>query len=224
MKSFSFDLAASDGRARTGVIQTPRGSIRTPAFMPVGTAATVKAMFPESVRQTGADILLGNTYHLMLRPGDESIRDLGGLHKFSNWDKPILTDSGGFQVWSLGDLVKITEEGVKFSSPYDGRKIFMTPEDSIQIQENLGSDIVMAFDEWEPYLPIMTKESVIYPEQELKPEFYKNKKEVRNKPKKFGSYYIDKEPNNVNAGRLNQIRRSLLDQTGVEISRFALNL
>ena len=151
MSDFGFDLKASDGKARRGTLTTGRGAIETPAFMPVGTAATVKAMTPEAVAETGAQIILGNTYHLMLRPGDENVRDLGGLHKFSNWDKPILTDSGGFQVWSLGDLVKISEEGVKFSSPYDGRKIFMTPEDSIQIQENLGSDIVMAFDECTDY-------------------------------------------------------------------------
>ena len=119
--------------------------------MPVGTNATVKGLTVEDLKSTGSEIILGNTYHLMLRPGDEAIRDLGGLHKFSNWDRPILTDSGGFQVWSLGDLVKISEEGVKFSSPYDGKKIFMTPEDSIQIQENLGSDIVMAFDECTDY-------------------------------------------------------------------------
>jgi len=137
--------------ARRAELTFPRGKIQTPAFMPVGTNGTVKGMTVDDLKSTGAEIILGNTYHLMLRPGDEAIRDLGGLHKFSNWDRPILTDSGGFQVWSLGDLVKITEEGVKFSSPYDGRKIFMTPEDSIQIQENLGSDIVMAFDECTDY-------------------------------------------------------------------------
>ena len=137
--------------ARNAEIQFERGTINTPAFMPVGTNGTVKGLTVEDLKSTGSEIILGNTYHLMLRPGDEAIRDLGGLHKFSNWDRPILTDSGGFQVWSLGDLVKISEEGVKFSSPYDGKKIFMTPEDSIKIQENLGSDIVMAFDECTDY-------------------------------------------------------------------------
>ena len=113
-KRFTFSVSSTQGRARTGVVSIPRGDIRTPAFMPVGTAATVKAMMPESVRATGADILLGNTYHLMLRPGAERVHNLGGLHKFMNWDRPILTDSGGFQVMSLTDLRKLTEEGVKF--------------------------------------------------------------------------------------------------------------
>jgi queuine tRNA-ribosyltransferase len=149
---FSFTLQATDGRARSGVIDTPRGQVRTPAFMPVGTAATVKAMLPESVRQTGADILLGNTYHLMLRPGAERIDRLGGLHKFMNWDRPILTDSGGFQVMSLGPLRKLTEEGVTFASHIDGSKHHLTPERSMEIQRLLGSDIVMAFDEC-PALP-----------------------------------------------------------------------
>ena len=149
---FSFDLAATDGRARTGVIQTPRGDIRTPAFMPVGTAATVKAMMPESVAATGADILLGNTYHLMLRPTAERIDRLGGLHRFMNWDKPILTDSGGFQVMSLADLRKMTEKGVTFRSHIDGSKHELTPERSMEIQRLLGSDIVMCFDEC-PALP-----------------------------------------------------------------------
>lgn len=149
---FNFHLQATDGAARTGVIQTPRGEIRTPAFMPVGTAATVKAMLPESVRATGADILLGNTYHLMLRPTAERIHALGGLHKFMNWDRPILTDSGGFQVMSLASLRKLTEEGVRFSSHIDGSKHMLTPERSMEIQKLLGSDIVMAFDEC-PALP-----------------------------------------------------------------------
>ena len=149
---FSFTLAATDGRARTGVISTPRGEIRTPAFMPVGTAATVKAMMPESVRATGADILLGNTYHLMLRPGAERIERLGGLHRFMNWDRPILTDSGGFQVMSLADLRKLTEKGVTFKSHIDGSKHELTPERSMEIQRQLGSDIVMCFDEC-PALP-----------------------------------------------------------------------
>ena len=149
---FHFTLAACDGAARTGVITTPRGEIRTPAFMPVGTAATVKAMLPESVRATGADILLGNTYHLMLRPGAERVAALGGLHRFMNWDRPILTDSGGFQVMSLGPLRKLTEEGVRFASHLDGSKHMLTPERSMEIQALLGSDIVMCFDEC-PALP-----------------------------------------------------------------------
>ncbi|WP_245882529.1 tRNA guanosine(34) transglycosylase Tgt [Yoonia sediminilitoris] len=149
---FSFDLHATDGKARTGVIHTARGDIRTPAFMPVGTAATVKAMMPESVAATGADILLGNTYHLMLRPTAERIDRLGGLHKFMNWHKPILTDSGGFQVMSLSDLRKLTEEGVTFKSHIDGSKHHLTPERSMEIQKLLGSDIVMCFDEC-PALP-----------------------------------------------------------------------
>ncbi|MEO0503768.1 MAG: tRNA guanosine(34) transglycosylase Tgt [Pseudomonadota bacterium] len=152
MAGFSFDLKATDGRARTGVISTPRGDIRTPAFMPVGTAATVKAMLPESVAATGADILLGNTYHLMLRPTAERIDRLGGLHGFMNWDKPILTDSGGFQVMSLAGLRKLTEEGVTFKSHIDGSKHALTPERSMKIQRLLGSDIVMCFDEC-PALP-----------------------------------------------------------------------
>jgi len=153
---FSFTLNATDGAARTGVINTPRGAVRTPAFMPVGTAGTVKAMMPESVRATGADILLGNTYHLMLRPTAERIHALGGLHRFMNWERPILTDSGGFQVMSLASLRKLTEEGVKFSSHIDGSKHMVTPERSMEIQRLLGSDIVMAFDEC-PALPAETK-------------------------------------------------------------------
>ena len=149
---FQFHLKATDGKARTGVIETPRGEIRTPAFMPVGTAGTVKAMMPESVAATGADILLGNTYHLMLRPTAERIARLGGLHRFMNWDKPILTDSGGFQVMSLADLRKLTERGVTFKSHIDGSKHELTPERSMEIQKLLGSDIVMCFDEC-PALP-----------------------------------------------------------------------
>ena len=144
---FSFTLHATDGKARTGTIQMQRGEIRTPAFMPVGTAATVKAMKPESVRGTGADIILANTYHLMLRPGAERVQRLGGLHKFMNWPRPILTDSGGYQVMSLSDLRKLTEQGVEFRSHLDGSKHMLTPERSMEIQRLLGSDIVMAFDE-----------------------------------------------------------------------------
>ncbi len=144
---FDFAISATDGKARTGRIAMRRGAIRTPAFMPVGTAATVKAMKPEAVRATGADIILGNTYHLMLRPGAERIAKLGGLHRFMNWQHPILTDSGGYQVMSLSELRKLTEEGVGFRSHIDGSKHMLTPERSMEIQRLLGSDIVMAFDE-----------------------------------------------------------------------------
>ena len=146
-----FKIINTSENAREAEIHTARGVIQTPAFMPVGTNATVKGLTVDDLKETHSQIILGNTFHLMLRPGDKLIKELGGLHKFINWDKPILTDSGGFQVWSLGELNKISEEGVKFSSPYDGKKIFMTPEDSIMIQENLGSDIVMAFDECTDY-------------------------------------------------------------------------
>ena len=146
-----FNVSAISGYARRGELDFPRGKVQTPAFMPVGTNGTVKALEVENLEETGSEIILGNTYHLMLRPGDELVKNLGGLHKFANWDKPILTDSGGFQIWSLGDLAKITEEGVSFQSPYDGKKCFMSPEDSMQIQENLGSDIVMVLDECTPY-------------------------------------------------------------------------
>ena len=152
MSEFRFELQARHGAARTGVIHTPRGEIRTPAFMPVGTAATVKAMLPGSVRETGADILLGNTYHLMLRPGAERIARMGGLHKFMDWPRPILTDSGGFQVMSLSALRKITEEGVRFQSHIDGHAEFLSPERAMEIQRLLGSDIQMVFDEC-PALP-----------------------------------------------------------------------
>jgi queuine tRNA-ribosyltransferase len=154
---FDFQLKATDGTARSGIISTPRGQVRTPAFMPVGTAATVKAMLPGSVRETGADILLGNTYHLMLRPTAERIAALGGLHRFMNWDGPILTDSGGFQVMSLASLRKMTEEGVTFASHIDGSKHMLSPERSMEIQRLLGSDIVMCFDEC-PALPATVEE------------------------------------------------------------------
>ena len=158
-KTFSFSVDATDGRARTGAISTPRGDIRTPAFMPVGTAATVKAMMPDSVRATGADILLGNTYHLMLRPTAERIDRLGGLHKFMNWERPILTDSGGFQVMSLNELRKMSEHGVTFKSHIDGSSHELTPERSMEIQRLLGSDIVMCFDECTPF-PATEEESL----------------------------------------------------------------
>jgi queuine tRNA-ribosyltransferase len=144
---FAFTIHATDGRARAGAIAMRRGDIRTPAFMPVGTAATVKAMKPEQVAATGADIILGNTYHLMLRPGAERMARLGGVHRFMNWDRPVLTDSGGYQVMSLSELRKITEDGVTFASHLDGSRHLLSPERSMEIQRLLGSDIVMAFDE-----------------------------------------------------------------------------
>jgi queuine tRNA-ribosyltransferase len=147
---FAFSIAATDGRARTGAITMQRGEIRTPVFMPVGTAATVKAMKPADVRAAGADIILGNTYHLMLRPGAERVARLGGLHKFMGWDRPILTDSGGYQVMSLSELNKVTEEGVTFKSHLDGSRHMISPERSMEIQRLLGSDIVMAFDQLVP--------------------------------------------------------------------------
>ena len=150
MTRFAFTIAATDGAARTGAIAMRRGTIRTPAFMPVGTAATVKAMKPADVAASGADIILGNTYHLMLRPGAERVARLGGLHALMGWDRPILTDSGGYQVMSLADLTKRSEEGVAFKSHLDGTRHLLSPERSIEIQRLLGSDIVMAFDELVP--------------------------------------------------------------------------
>lgn len=147
---FAFSINATDGAARTGVIQMQRGDIRTPAFMPVGTAATVKGLRPAEVRATGADILLGNTYHLMLRPTAERMARLGGLHKFMGWDRPILTDSGGYQVMSLSALTKQSEEGVTFKSHLDGSRHMLSPERSMEIQRLLGTDIVMCFDECPP--------------------------------------------------------------------------
>jgi queuine tRNA-ribosyltransferase len=147
---FSFSISATDGAARTGVIAMKRGEIRTPAFMPVGTAATVKAMRPEEVRASGADIILGNTYHLMLRPGAERVAKLGGLHRFMGWERPILTDSGGYQVMSLSELTKVTEEGVAFASHLDGSRHMLSPERSIKVQRLLDSDIIMQFDQLVP--------------------------------------------------------------------------
>ena len=148
-KALKFELLHKDykSKARRGRITTPHGVIESPVFMPVGTQATVKAMKPESVGDTGAQIILSNTYHLMLRPGSDIVREAGGLHEFMNWHKPILTDSGGFQVFSLGHMRKITEEGAIFSSHIDGSKHMLSPEKSIEVQNDLGSDIMMAFDE-----------------------------------------------------------------------------
>ena len=152
--SFEFTITGRDGAtsARTGVLQTPHGAIETPVFMPVGTKATVKAMTPEEVAGLGAQIILANTFHLFLRPGDTIIRDLGGLHRFMNWSGPILTDSGGFQVFSLAKLRRLREEGAEFRSPIDGAPLFLSPEIATKIQENLGADIIMCFDEC-PELP-----------------------------------------------------------------------
>ena len=146
-----FKISANDGNARRGELTFDRGTVQTPVFMPVGTYGTVKAMTPEELREVGAEIILGNTFHLMLRPGTEIIQKHGDLHNFMHWQGPILTDSGGFQVWSLGDLRKITEEGVNFRSPVNGSKVFLGPEESMQVQRELGSDIVMIFDECTPY-------------------------------------------------------------------------
>jgi queuine tRNA-ribosyltransferase len=148
---FSFQVTARDGLARVGAIATPRGAVRTPAFMPVGTGATVKAMFPEDVAAAGADILLANTYHLMLRPGAERIAKLGGLHRFMHWEKPILTDSGGYQVMSLAKLRRIGEEGVTFQSHIDGAEVSLSPERAIEVQCLLGADIQMVLDECTPF-------------------------------------------------------------------------
>ncbi|XPF94034.1 tRNA guanosine(34) transglycosylase Tgt [Colwellia sp. RE-S-Sl-9] len=153
-----YELINTDGKARRGRLTFSRGTVETPAFMPVGTYGTVKGMKTEEVADTGAEIILGNTFHLMLRPGTEIVEQHGGLHDFINWDKPILTDSGGFQVFSLGAMRKITEEGVKFSSPVNGEKIMLTPERSMEVQKSLGSDVVMIFDECTPY-PATHKES-----------------------------------------------------------------
>jgi queuine tRNA-ribosyltransferase len=150
-RSFAFTLKARDGKARAGAIATPRGLIRTPAFMPVGTGATVKAMFPEDVASSGADIILANTYHLMLRPGAERIARLGGLHQFMHWEKPILTDSGGYQVMSLAKLRRIDEQGVTFQSHIDGATVELTPERAIEVQCLLGADIQMVLDECTPF-------------------------------------------------------------------------
>ncbi|HZF80999.1 MAG TPA: tRNA guanosine(34) transglycosylase Tgt [Rubrivivax sp.] len=147
----AFELLTTEGHARRGRLQLNHGSVETPVFMPVGTYGTVKGVLPRSLEEMGAQIILGNTFHLWLRPGLDVLRKFGGLHKFEGWSRPMLTDSGGFQVWSLGDMRKISEEGVRFASPVNGDKLFLTPEVSMQIQTVLGSDIVMQFDECTPY-------------------------------------------------------------------------
>ena len=153
-----FNVSATDGKARRGEMTFPRGTVQTPAFMPVGTYGTVKGMLHRDIVEIGAEMILGNTFHLMLRPGTEVIKEHGDLHDFTQWQGPILTDSGGFQVFSLGDMRKITEEGVKFQSPIDGSPVFIDPETSIQVQADLGSDVVMIFDECTPY-PATEKEA-----------------------------------------------------------------
>ena len=153
-----FNVCATDGKARRGEMTFPRGTVQTPAFMPVGTYGTVKGMLPRDIVEIGAEMILGNTFHLMLRPGTEVVKEHGDLHDFTQWHGPILTDSGGFQVFSLGDMRKITEEGVKFQSPIDGSPVFIDPETSIQVQADLGSDVVMIFDECTPY-PATEKEA-----------------------------------------------------------------
>lgn len=151
MSFMEFELKTTDGNARRGTLKFPRGEVQTPAFMPVGTYGSVKGLLPRDIYETGADIILGNTFHLMLRPGTEIVKQHGDLHDFIQWNKPILTDSGGFQVFSLGKMRKITEEGVVFSSPVDGSKVHLNPEIAMQVQRDLGSDIVMIFDECTPY-------------------------------------------------------------------------
>ncbi|HMW72632.1 MAG TPA: tRNA guanosine(34) transglycosylase Tgt, partial [Cellvibrionaceae bacterium] len=151
MSHMKFELDSTSGRARRGRMIFPRGVVETPAFMPVGTYGTVKGMLPRDIKEIGAHIILGNTFHLMLRPGTEVIKTLGDLHDFTQWQGPILTDSGGFQVFSLGEMRKITEEGVTFRSPVDGSKVYLNPEIAMQVQRDLGSDIVMIFDECTPY-------------------------------------------------------------------------
>lgn len=182
-----YTLEKQDGKARAGKIQTPHGEIETPVFMPVGTQATVKTMTKEELDAIGTEIILGNTYHLFLRPGDELIDRLGGLHSFMNWKKPILTDSGGFQVFSLGDLRKIKEEGVYFRSHIDGSKRFISPEKSIEIQNRLGSDIVMLFDECPPGL---SSREYLIPSIERTTRWAKRCVEAHKKPEEQGLFAI----------------------------------
>lgn len=187
MSKFSFNLINQDNQARVGELNTGRGAIKTPAFMPVGTAATVKAMKPETVADIGADIILGNTYHLMLRPTAERIDRLGGLHKFMNWNKPILTDSGGFQVMSLSKIRKISEKGVEFRSHIDGSKHMVSPERSMEIQHLLGSDITMIFDECTPF---PATEQVAKDSMELSLRWAKRSKDSYIKRDGFGLFAI----------------------------------
>ena len=198
-----YSLEKTSGKARAGVITTPHGEIHTPVFMPVGTQATVKTMTPEEVKAIGAEIILGNTYHLYLRPSDDLVARFGGLHKFMNWDKPILTDSGGFQVFSLGALRKIKEEGVYFSSHIDGSKHFISPEKSISIQNNLGSDIIMVFDECPPGL---SDRKYIIDSIERTTRWAKRCIEANKNPDKQGLFAI------VQGGIYEDLRQKSLDE------------
>ncbi len=187
MLPVTYKVFNKNGKARVGKIKTPHGEIETPVFMPVGTQATVKTMTPEELLEIGSEVILGNTYHLYLRPGDELVAEFGGLHKFMNWGKPILTDSGGFQVFSLGHMRKIKEEGVYFSSHIDGSKHFISPEKSIQIQNNLGSDIVMLFDECPPG---QSPRDYLIPSIERTTRWAKRCIEAHNRPDEQGLFAI----------------------------------
>lgn len=199
----TYQLEKTDGKARAGVITTPHGTIETPVFMPVGTQATVKSMTPEELEEMGAEIILGNTYHLYLRPSDELVAKFGGLHKFMNWKRPILTDSGGFQVFSLGALRKIDEEGVAFRSHIDGSKHFISPEKSINIQNNLGSDIVMLFDECPPG---MSSREYLIPSIERTTRWARRCVEAHRNPETQGLFAI------VQGGVYEDLRQKSLDE------------
>ena len=198
----TYELIKKTGNARAGIITTPHGTIETPVFMPVGTQGTVKGMTKEELVELGSEIILGNTYHLHLRPGDDLVARFGGLHKFSGWEKPILTDSGGFQVFSLGHLRKITEEGVAFSSHLDGSKRFLSPEKSIEIQNNLGSDIVMLFDECPPG---MSSREYLIPSIERTARWAKRCIEAHKRPEEQGLFAI------VQGGIYEELREKSLE-------------
>lgn len=198
----TYELIKKTGNARAGIITTPHGTIETPVFMPVGTQGTVKGMTKEELVELGSEIILGNTYHLHLRPGDDLVARFGGLHKFSGWEKPILTDSGGFQVFSLGHLRKITEEGVAFSSHLDGSKRFLSPEKSIEIQNNLGSDIVMLFDECPPG---MSSKEYLIPSIERTARWAKRCIEAHKRPEEQGLFAI------VQGGIYEELREKSLE-------------
>lgn len=220
----TYELLSKDGKARAGKVMTPHGEVETPVFMPVGTQATVKTLTPEELEEMGAEIILGNTYHLYLRPGDEIVAKFGGLHKFMNWKRPILTDSGGFQVFSLGarktqgeggnstSLVKITEEGVKFSSHIDGSKHFISPEKSINIQNNLGSDIVMLFDECPPGL---SDKKYLIPSIERTTRWAKRCIEAHKNPDRQGLFAI------VQGGIYEDLRQKSLDELSTMDEHFS---
>ena len=209
----TYELQAQVGQARAGKLSTAHGDVETPIFMPVGTKATVKAMLPEELESFGAQILLGNTYHLHIRPGEDVVKELGGLHKFMNWDKPILTDSGGFQIFSLAQLNKLSEEGVEFKSHIDGRKLFLSPESSMQIQMDLGSDIIMAFDECLAY---PSERDAIQKSMDLTHRWLKRSKAAMTDPEKllFGI---------VQGGLEYDLRMKSLEQiTSVDLPGYAL--